>query len=256
MKGAASFKDHFSPLARADALYRPIYPGPLYEYLASLVKLRERAWDCGTGNGQAAGSLAEFFRHVAATDASPEQIAEARPQKKIAFIVAAAERCPLRDQSVDIVTVAQAIHWFSFDGFYSEVRRVARAGGVIAVWGYSWAKVTPEVDQIVERFRTEIVGPYWPAERRYVNEKYETIPFPFEEVKPPPFTLEERWDTETLAGYLESWSSSHRFSEERGFLPTGLIQKQLHEAWGDPAAKKKVRWDLHLHVGNVHPQAG
>ena len=57
-----SFKDRFSGHAAEYALYRPHYPKELFQYLASLAPNRDAAWDCATGNGQAAEMLAEYFR--------------------------------------------------------------------------------------------------------------------------------------------------------------------------------------------------
>jgi SAM-dependent methyltransferase len=251
-----SFKDHFSGHADQYGAFRPSYPDELFAQLASLCPTNELAWDCATGNGQAAAGVAARFQTVVATDASRRQLEEAREIANGHYVVAAAERAPLPDRSVDLITVAQAIHWFALDRFYAEVRRVLRPGGVIACWCYPLHEVTPGVDVVIHRLYNDIVGEYWPPERKIVEEEYRTLPFPFEEVKLPAFAMSLRWDLERMLGYLGTWSSVQRYRKHRGRDPLELIRDDLAAAWGDPRQEHTIRWPLHLRVGRTSRAEG
>jgi SAM-dependent methyltransferase len=206
---------------------------------------------CATGNGQAALGLTPHFRAVVATDASPQQIAQAHPHPKVTYLVAPAERMPLRDASVDLVTVALALHWFDHDRFYEEVRRVVRPGGVLACWTYHLQTVSPEVDAVVRRLYTDILGPYWSPEVRHIENGYRSLPFPFEEITPPRFRLAQKWDSNRLAAYMDTWSGSQRYRKETGRDAIDEIRGELTASWGDPSEEREVAWDLHLRVGRV-----
>ncbi|HMF08106.1 MAG TPA: class I SAM-dependent methyltransferase [Thermoanaerobaculia bacterium] len=244
-----SFKDHFSGVAQDYARYRPHYPEELFAFLASLCRRRELAWDCATGSGQAATGLARFFERVVATDASRQQIENARPDPKIDYRVAAAEESGLSPASADLVTVAQALHWLDLDRFYAEVRRVLAPGGALAVWSYYWLHVDPKIDAVVRRYHDETVGPCWPPERALVARGYASLPFPFEPVASAPLSIKERWDLAGLVGYLSTWSATRRFRESTGEEPLDLVIPDLLAAWGDPAEVKTVRWPLEIRVG-------
>jgi SAM-dependent methyltransferase len=246
------FHDHFSGHAADYAAHRPRYPRPLFDYLAFLSPRRRRAWDCGTGNGQAALALAERFQEVIATDPSATQIAEAAPHERVRYLVAPAEDTPLEDASVDLVTVAQALHWFDFDKFYEEVRRVARPDGVLAVWAYGLHRVGPGVDEVLKRYYSEIVGPFWPPERRHVEEEYRTIPFPFRGLPSPSFEMRHGWNLRNMLDYLGTWSATKRYEQANGHDPRSLIAVDLSTAWGGPEVVREVRWPLHLRMGSVH----
>ena len=247
------FKDHFSQQSKIYLRYRPQYPPELFEFLSSLVTAHNCAWDCATGNGQAALGLTPYFESIIATDASKEQISNAIPHKKISYAVCPADRTSIPSQSIDIITVAQAIHWLNFTSFYAEVSRVLQPAGIIAAWGYGWTQISPDVDIIVKEFVQTIVGPYWPPERKYVDEKYSKLPFPFEEIQSPVFSMEALWNMEEFLGYLETWSSSRRFFEERQAQPTESIKSKLSEAWGhDPLSKRNICWPLFMRVGRTH----
>lgn len=245
------FPDHFSDHADRYEAYRPTYPDALFAYLASLVPGHDLAWDCATGNGQAALGLTPHFDAVVATDASHRQIALARPHPKISYLVAPAEHTPLRDASVDLVTVSLALHWLDLDRFYAEVRRVVREGGVLACWTYHLQTVSPEVDEVVHRLYSDILGPYWSPQIRHIEDGYRSLPFPFEEVTPPSFRLTQGWDMDRLAAYMGTWSGSQRYRTETGRDPIEPIREELAAAWGDPSRVREVAWDLHLRVGRV-----
>lgn len=248
-----TFKDHFSTQAGQYSKFRPRYPRTLFEFLASLAPGRTRAWDCGTGSGQAAAGLAEFFTEVVATDASAKQIENARPHPGVSFRVAPAEQSGLEDASVDLVTVAQALHWFDLDRFYAEVARVARPAGILAAWTYDLFTITPPVDAVVHHYYTEIVGPYWPPERKWVEQRYRTIPFPFEERPVPSFNLTAEWEMADLIGMLNTWSATQKCRETTESDPLLLIEESLARAWGEAGTTRPVVWPLSLRVGQVNP---
>lgn len=244
-----NFKDYFSTHSLNYAKYRPRYPSELFEYLASVAPARSHAWDCATGNGQAALGLAKFFERITATDASRSQIEHATGHERITYEVAPAEHTALESGSTDLITVAQAFHWFDFDGFYAEARRVLVSEGVLAVWCYNLLEISPPLDEIINRFYADTVGEFWPPERRLLEEGYRTIHFPFEELSAPQFHTEESWTLPDLIGYLGTWSATKRFIDARGFDPLEPLAGELLPVWGDPESAKPVRWPLYLRAG-------
>jgi SAM-dependent methyltransferase len=244
------YADHFSGLAPAYASCRPGYPGELFDYLAALPQRRELAWDCAAGNGQATLPLTRFFHRVVATDASAAMLDQAPRHPNIEYRVATAEQSGLESASADLITVAQALHWLEIDPFYAEAERVLTAGGVLAVWTYGTQHLDDEViDKVLGRFYTDVVGPYWPRERRHVESGYRTLPFPFAELVAPPFVMEEEWTLPELLGYLRTWSATQRFHEARGRDPVDQLTGEVAPLWGDPAAVRRIRWPLRLRVG-------
>lgn len=245
------FKDHFSGHAADYTRYRPGYPRPLFAWLAGQVPGRTLAWDCATGNGQAAVGLAEFFATVIATDASAAQVAAATPHPQVRYAVAPAEASGIASHSVDLLTVGQALHWFDFPAFYAEAARVLKPGGVLGVWSYGLMQVSPAVDAAVWRLYEPILGPYWPEERRYVEEQYRTLPFPCQEIASPRFAMEARWTLEQLMGYLGTWSAVRRYCNELGSDPLALIADELRAAWCDAGMQRQVVWPLSMRVGRM-----
>lgn len=246
-----TFKDHFSQQADTYTRFRPRYPRALFAFLAALPAARERAWDCGTGNGQAAVALAEFFDEVVATDPSARQIQHAQPHAKVDYRVAPAEACPLDASSVDLVSVAQALHWFDHDRFFAAVRQVGRPGAVIAAWSYGLGKITPAVDGVVMHLYGDLLGDYWPPERHYIEQGYRQIPFPFAEIDAPRFAMTASWSLNDLIGYLGTWSSVQKYIARHGVDPLSLVRDDLVAAWGD-AEQHSVNWPLFLRVGHIH----
>ena len=244
-----SFEDHFSQHSEQYAQYRPKYPEEVYAYLASIAPGRSIAWDCGTGNGQAAVGLAKYFNRVHATDASAGQISAAYPHEKVDYHVEPAEHVSLDDSSVDLVTVAVAIHWFNFDEFYVEVKRVLKPNGILAAWTYSLTEISPEIDSLVNRYYSETLAGFWPERIRYLEEKYITLPFPFEEIIPPSFAMEAGWTLNQFAGFLDSWSATQRYKAQKGRHPLEHIWDALVRAWGDENMQRRVRWPLHFRIG-------
>ncbi len=246
-----AFKDYFSLQSLDYARFRPSYPTELFEFLAKHAPATEKVWDCGTGNGQAATSLAGYFSRVYATDPSSLQIEAATPRPNIEYHVAPAEQSGLPGGTMDCVTVAQALHWFRFDAFYAEVRRVCRPGALVVAWGYGLNSVIPAVDRVFHHFYHAVVGSFWPPERVFIEQHYRTIPFPFASVDIPPFEMESNWNLYEFAGYLSTWSAVSRYRLERKSDPLDLIEADLAAAWGDPDLRRPVRWPLFFLAGRT-----
>jgi SAM-dependent methyltransferase len=246
-----SFADHFSGVSAAYATFRPRYPDALFEFLARAAPAREEAWDAGTGTGQAASGLAQYFGHVTATDASATQIAQATPHEKISYRVASAEASGVSARSVDVVSAAQALHWFDRPRFWAEVRRVLRPRGVIAVWTYVMLQIAPDIDVIVNHFYHDIVGPFWPPERRITEERYQTIEFPFTEFEAPHFVIEQRMTLDDLAGYVRTWSATRGFIKQHRRDPVDGLTQELAPIWGPPQQSRLARWPVAMRVGRI-----
>lgn len=247
----AIFHDHFSANARGYASHRPGYPAGLFAWLAARAPGRGAAWDCATGNGQAAVGLAQHFAAVIATDASGEQIAQAQPHPRVNYRVAAAEASGLADASVDLVTVAQAAHWFDLPAFYAEARRVLRPGGAIALWGYERLELEPEVSRLVGHFYHRDLADYWPPERHHVETAYRELPFPFPEEAADLFFMRADWTLADLLGYLATWSAVKNYRQARGHDPIPALGERLAEAWGSPDTRKVIKWPVFLRLGRV-----
>jgi SAM-dependent methyltransferase len=242
------FKDHFSKQAADYAKFRPRYPQKLFDYLGSIVPSRQVAWDCGTGNGQAAVGLASVFDHIIATDASERQIANAQSHNLVDYRVAPAENSGIESETLDLIMVAQALHWFDLRRFYGEVRRVLKNNGVFAASAYNLLHVDPAVDAIVNRYYYDVVGPFWPPERKLV-EQFADLRFPFREVDAPKFEMTAQWNLDHLRGYLQTWSSTQRFIAAKGSDPLEQITDELRAAWGDSRKIRNVTWPLVLRIG-------
>lgn len=242
------FKDNFSKQADIYSKYRPVYPKELYTWLASLTADHDVAWDCGTGNGQAAVGLAEHYKAVIATDPSGEQIAHRMPHDKISYRIEPAERSSIPSGTVDMVTIANALHWFSFGDFYKEVNRVLMPGGIIAAWCYRNPHVSPEIDIIEDRLHDGILGGYWLPENRLVEQEYTTIPFPFATIDAPEFYSERLMNLDDFIWFLNTWSATQRFIRQNGYNPTEEIKNELSKVW-KAHELKSVRWKLTLKVG-------
>ena len=244
-----TFKDHFSRVAGSYATFRPHYPAELFAHLARLPARQDRVVDCGTGNGQAAIGLAAHFAEVVAIDPSAEQVRAAVQHERVRYAIAPAERMPVEDGSVDLITAAAAAHWFPHDAFHTEVRRVLKPNGVIALWTYWNAHISPTVDAVLERFQFTVVGPYWPPERKYVNSAYRDLPFPFTDLPVPSMDVRMTWTLEHFIGYLGTWSAVERYKTRHGTDPVDLVREDIRSAWG--AGEREVRWPLAMRIGRL-----
>lgn len=245
-----TFADHFSSQASEYAAFRPAYPDDLGAYLAATAQSHQQAWDCATGSGQAATMLARHFDRVVATDASAAQIRNAEPHERIEYGVATADVSGLPDRSCDLVTVAQAAHWFELSPFYAEARRVLKPGGIIAVWCYLLMETGhPAVDALVRHLQYKRLGSHWPAGRELVEDHYRSLPFPFASIKAPAFEMVARWTRSNLLGYISSWSAVARCRQFEGKDPLEEFAANLARVWPDDTGTLDVRWPLYLKVG-------
>lgn len=244
------FIDNFSTQSKNYSFSRPTYPQSLFKFLSTVTPQNNLAWDCATGNGQAAIGLAKYFKKVIASDASRNQIRYAFQRENIQYKVFQAENSEIDSDSVDIVTVAQALHWFDFDKFYSRVKRVGKKGGIIAAWSYDMHKINPQIDKITSRLDVEgdILGSYWDKEAKYVKEKYKTITFPFREISVPAFKTRLHWNLAQLWDYMKTWSSVKKYYSENKRDPLELVKPEVSALWGDEFDKKQVTWDINMRV--------
>jgi len=244
-------KDLFSNQSADYARYRPSYPADLFNYIIQFTTSQQRAWDCATGNGQAAIALAEYFEEVSATDISARQLEKAITHSKIKYAVSSEENSGFSDNSFDLVTVAQAYHWFNFEGFKKEVIRVLKPTGIVAVWGYSLVSTEDEaLNNLIIDFYTNVIGKYWDPERKYVDDHYSTIPFPFTELPSKEFSISTRWSLEDFIGYLNSWSSVQHYIKANQNDPVKEFGKLLAGVWGEEEYKI-FRFPVFLRIG--HP---
>ena len=243
--------DHFSGQAADYAKARPTYPSALFTWLAQQCPAHDLAWDCATGNGQAAQALAVHFRLVHATDLSVEQVAQAKPHPRIDYRAAPAETSGLPNRSCDLVTVAQALHWFCNDSFYAEVKRVLKHDSLFAAWTYTLLQGEPDLNAIVHDFYANTVGPWWPPERRWVDRAYRDMPFAFDDIATPDFEIRCEWTMSDLLAYLHTWSATQRCIKETGGDPCATLGKQLRDIWPDPATTKIIIWPIALRCGRL-----
>jgi len=249
-----AFKDHFSGHAADYARFRPNYPAELFDYLVLISPKQELAWDCATGNGQAALGLADHFAKVIATDASARQIESAQPHPSISYRVAPAEASGIDPDTVDLILVAQALHWFDVDRFFTEAKRVSKESGILAVSTYTQVSV-PEIHAILSKFYHETTGPYWPAERDLVETNFENIRFPFPELPSREFEMRQQWNLAQLTGYLRTWSATKKFIAARGFDPVDSLTLELGSVWHDREHARPVTWPLKLRTFRIQSGA-
>ena len=243
-------KDHFSIGSGDYSRYRPTYPDAFYKFLNSVTTHTENAWDCGTGNGQMAVRLAEYFENVFATDISESQLQQAHEVKGVHYSVQPAERTDFPDRFFDLIIAAQAAHWFDLESFYSEVRRTGRDNAVLVIMGYTLPRISAELDKVVDWFYNEIVGDYWDFERKYIDEGYLTMPFPFDEIKAPRMESRFDWTRTHLMGYLGTWSAVKQYIKVNGATPMNYISDAIVRCW-DGNASKTVTFPLLIRMGMV-----
>ncbi len=246
---ATEFADHFSPQAAAYRRHRPGYPAALFDFLAELAPARECAWDGGCGSGQAARDLATRFRRVIATDPSTAQLAQADPIANVEYREAAEVVPFLDDASIDLVTAAQAAHWFDAPRFHDEVARVLKPGGVLAVWTYGLPRISADVDACLAEFHGVTVGPCWPPQRIHVDSGYRDLPFPYPDLPAPRFEHCTDWALDDLLQHLGTWSAVRYYRERHGADPVASATPALAGAWGPATQRRRVRWPIGLRVG-------
>jgi hypothetical protein len=243
-------KDYFSDHSKVYATFRPTYPQDLYDFIFSHLNAKTTAWDCATGNGQVASYLAAHFEKVYATDISRQQIDHAVQRHNIVYSVSAAEQTLFPEHRFDLITVGQALHWIDREEFYKEVRRVGKPKSLLAVWGYALLNIEPEIDEIIGDFYMNVVGLYWDDARRLVEQKYQTISFPFEEISSPAFSIDVEWTLEHLQGYLESWSATRAFMKAHNSNPVPDVIKKLGKYWNNEETKP-VSFPIFLRLGRI-----
>jgi ubiquinone/menaquinone biosynthesis C-methylase UbiE len=244
-------KDLFSAQAKLYSQFRPHYPEELFAYILSFVKEKETVWDCATGNGQAAIQLVPHFNKIIATDISKEQLAQAFKHPKIEYLVCTAEATPFPDHSFDLITVAQAFHWFDHHLFNSEVQRIGKQDAVIAIWHYDrFSTADKALNKLMDDFYWNITGPYWDKERRFIDDHYSTIPFPYKRLPAKGFETKLNWTKEQMIGYLSSWSAVQQYIKVHGVSPLHLIEEKLALIWGE-TNEKQVSFPIYLQIGRI-----
>ena len=242
----ATFKDHFSDQSKKYQSHRPGYPNELFEYLSEISPSKNNVWDCATGNGQAARSLKKYFKQVFATDASENQIASASSEDGILFSVAAAENSGLKASSIDLVCVAQALHWFDFDQFFIEMDRVLKVDGVIAVWSYELLSITEEIDKIISDFYLNVLEGYWSPERIHIENNYQQVNFPYPKMPTQSFNMISDWNLFDLMGYFSTWSAVKKYQKNNSNDLLGNLHNKFLPLWGDPHQQRLIQWPLNL----------
>lgn len=244
-------KDIFSAYAGRYAQFRPVYPPELYDFLLSLLTDTALAWDVGTGNGQVASVLAKHFHHVIATDISQKQLDRAPQFNNITYQCEPAENTSIPNQTVDLITGAQAPHWFKLDDFYAEAKRVAKPNAILAFWCYSLLNITPELDSVIEEVYFNTLGDqYWDPERKLIDQGYQSILFPFEEICVPDMAIIVNWDLSQLMGYLNTWSAVQHYTNRNGINPLYQHLEKLEKLWGKTTVRT-VKFPLHFRVGRL-----
>jgi ubiquinone/menaquinone biosynthesis C-methylase UbiE len=245
-------KDYFSTHSSIYAAFRPTYPVALYEFIFKYVTQKNKAWDCATGNGQVASYLAHHFKEVYATDISQQQLKNAIESDAIFYSIRPAEKTSFASHEFDLITVGQALHWFNLEAFYNEVKRVGKKDSVLAVWGYERCSVNAEIDTLFSDFYSNIVGPYWDPARKLIENEYQDIEFPFEEIPAPKFEIKVEWTLEHYAGYLSSWSATQKYIKANGVDPLPMLIEKLNLYW-QSGSTRVITFPVFLRLGKIIP---
>jgi ubiquinone/menaquinone biosynthesis C-methylase UbiE len=247
-----SFKDYFSTQSVDYRKFRPDYPQEMINFIVSKCTEKDIAWDCATGNGQVATMLSSPFKKVIATDASSKQIEAAEAKPNIEYRVATAEDSKIESNSIDLITVAQAAHWFNLDLFYKEVMRVAKPNAILAVWGYANHSISVDIDNVVLKLYKDILHDYWPAERATVEQGYKAIQLPFKPIEMPVFSMAKQINLHELIGYLSTWSATQLYMQRNHNNPISLIYDELLYTWGDANEIREIRWPVFLRIAAIN----
>jgi ubiquinone/menaquinone biosynthesis C-methylase UbiE len=246
--GRKNMKDNFSSNSNNYAKFRPNYPKELFEWINSIVREKNCAWDCGTGTGQIAIELARNFKEIKATDISESQLREAPKHSRIEYSQQPAEKTNFPNEQFDLIIIGQAIHWFDFDEFYKETNRTLKPNGIIIATGYNRPLITPEIDKVITRLYTDILGEFWDKERKYIDENYKTIPFPYHEMEAPALVNMYGWTIDHLKGYLQTWSAVKHFTKAKAYDPVESISEELKRAWGEQIMRE-IKFPVLLRAG-------
>lgn len=236
-------KDRFSTQSDQYQQFRPGYPQELFQRLAALAPERRLAWDCGCGTGQASAPLAQCFDELVASDLSWQQLSKAEKSQNITYCAASADAPPLAAGSLDLILVAQALHWFNLPVFFTACDELLKPRGVLAVLTYNLLSVSPEVDAIIKRLYFDVLGEYWDAERKLVENAYADIEFPFDAEAFPDSEMQCHWNRGQLLGYLGTWSGLKQYRTATGQDALELIAGELRAVWPDNEVRL-VRWPL------------
>jgi SAM-dependent methyltransferase len=246
-----SSKDLFSGHADLYAKYRPLYPPELFEFLVQYVPAKNKALDCGTGNGQAAAALAEYFTEVNATDISEKQVKNAIQKPNLYYYICPAEKTPFADNNFDLITCATALHWFRFEEYYAEMKRIATNNAIFAGWAYEVLKTSePAVNELINHFYTKTIDSYWDPERKHIDENYSNIPFPFEEIPNPGFATRLEWNTGILEGYLNTWSAVQHYIRKNNTNPVTTLIKEIRTVFDDQTPLK-ITFPIFMRLGII-----
>lgn len=246
-------EDRFSKQADSYVNFRPEYPPELFDFILSKVPSKDVCWDCATGNGQAAKFVSSYFKKVIASDLSAAQISLAQKNfPNIEFRVERAEESQFAAQSLDLITVAQALHWFNFEVFYPRAKSFLKPNGVFAAWSYDFFKISPKIDAILDPYGRDYLMPYWSERNKFIFDGYKNIPFPFKKMDTPELNMEVQWSFEQVKGYLDSWSATQKFKDENHTDPFDSIQESLKKIWNEGPAVKTIQWHIHCLVGINH----
>lgn len=254
MKYDKGFIDNFSSKSKEYSFSRPDYPDNLFRFLSDITPNRDLVWDCATGNGQAAIGLCKYFKKIIASDASKNQIDNKFERENIIYKIFPAEHANLPDNAINLVTVAQGVHWFDFNKFYNEVNRVSKKeSGRIALWSYGMHRINPKIDKISERLNVDgdILGNFWSKEIKFIKEDYRTIPFPFKEINAPRFKMNTYWNMYQLFNYMQTWSAVKKYIIEKKSDPLNLVREEVINLWGEISKEKLVTWEINLRVGII-----
>lgn len=244
-------KDKFSDRSEFYKKFRPTYPQNLYDEILKVTSGRIACWDCGTGNGQVAVQLSNYFKTVYATDISENQISRAEKRNNIVYKIERSEKTSFRESHFDLITVAQAIHWFDLNAFYKEAKRVIINGGIICIWGYGLPRVDKTINELLDHFYWDVIGSYWNSERKHVDNEYKSIRFDFDEINiKKQFEIITKWTITEFEGYLNSWSSVHNYMFKNNINPVNLIMDKVLHKW-DKDSKKEFRFPIFLKLGKV-----
>ena len=248
------FKDHFSENSEEYNKFRPKYPAELFSYLASVSNQHQKAWDCATGTGQSAISLSEYYSTVIATDASETQIENAEKKQGVVYRVATAENSNIEDSSIDLITVAQAFHWFNIDEFSKEANRVLKDKGILSMWTYNLLSVQEDIDEEIFYLYNMILGEYWPEEIKMAEDGYKSVQLPFKEIGFPSFNMSAKWNLSQLIGYLCTWSAIKEYQKKLGVNPVENVYDKIADIWGGPENVLSVKWPLKLRLWQKNNQ--